>query len=229
MLNGRELRRLQSQIGTIYQQFHLVDSLQVVHNVNAGHLSEWSFLKSVVSLVKPLEVDRAYSALDRVGIPEKLFERTSQLSGGQQQRVAIARVMIQNPQVILADEPVSSLDPVRGQNIIKLLVELSQNSGKTLIASLHAIEFALSHFQRIIGLKFGRLYFDLPADQVTQSLIKELYSSPKRGMYGCGRPLGTIIILVRIPPAWLYFQPQNALAAGRFGCCDLGCPADWRT
>ena len=94
--------------------------------------------------------------------------------------------MVQNPPVILADEPISSLDPERSRDIVQLLVDLSQNSRKTLVASLHAVEFALSHFQRIIGLKFGRLFFDLPADQVTTALINKLYNAPGGGLMGEG-------------------------------------------
>ena len=174
-LNPRALRRVQSQIGTIYQQFHLVENLRVIHNINAGHLSQWSFFKSLFSLVWPLDISTAARALEQVGIPEKLHERTDQLSGGQQQRVAIARVLTQNPKAILADEPISSLDPERSREIMDLLVDLNLVSGKTLVASLHAIEYALSHFQRVIGLRQGKVYFDLPADEVEQNSIQALY------------------------------------------------------
>jgi len=132
-LSPRALRRVQRQIGTVYQQFHLVDGLRVIHNVNAGHLGHWSFLKSVLSLVWPLEVDTAVKALAQVGIPEKIYERTDQLSGGEQQRVAIARVLLQQPRAILADEPVASLDPERGREIMDLLRHLNQETRKTLV------------------------------------------------------------------------------------------------
>jgi len=174
-LNSRELRRVQGQIGTIYQQFHLVDNLRVVHNVNAGHLANWSFAKSLVSLVRPMEVGTAQTALEQVGIPEKLYERTDRLSGGQQQRVAIARVLVQNPEAILADEPISSLDPQISKEIMDLLLDLSRRSGKTLLSSLHAIDFALSHYERIIGLKAGRVLFDTRTDLVTPEMITALY------------------------------------------------------
>jgi phosphonate transport system ATP-binding protein len=176
-LNPRALRRAQSQIGTIYQQFHLVDNLRVVHNINAGHLSKWSFSKSLVSLIQPLDINTAFDALEQVGIPEKLYERTDRLSGGQQQRVAIARVLVQNPEAVLADEPISNLDPELSKEIMDLLLDLSQRSGKTLVSSLHAIEFAQSHYERIIGLRKGRIFFDSAANLVTQSMIKSLYQS----------------------------------------------------
>jgi len=174
-LRPKVLRQVQRQIGTVYQQFHLVDNLRVIHNVNAGHLGRWSFLKAAASLMVPMDVETAFTALAQVGIPEKLYERTDKLSGGQQQRVAIARVLVQNPTAILADEPISSLDPERSREIMDLLRQLSQDTGKTLVTSLHAIEFARSHYQRIIGLRQGRILFDTPAEALSDSMIEELY------------------------------------------------------
>lgn len=171
----RALRSIQRQIGTIYQQFYLADSLRVIHNVNAGHLGRWSLLKALLSLVWPLEVKTAARALERVGIPEKLYARTGQLSGGQQQRVALARVLVQDPRLILADEPISSLDPERGREIMDLLRDLSRQSGKTLVTSVHAFHFARSHFDRIVGLREGRILFDCPAPEVTDEMVAALY------------------------------------------------------
>lgn len=174
-IRPKVLRQVQRQIGTVYQRFHLVDSLRVIHNVNAGHLGHWSFLKAAVSLVWPLEVEIAAKALAQVGIPEKLYERTDRLSGGQQQRVAIARVLVQKPAAILADEPISSLDPERSREIMDLLCQLNQETGKTLVTSLHAIEFARSYYQRIIGLRQGRILFDTPVATLSDAMIEELY------------------------------------------------------
>lgn len=174
-LSSGQLRRVQRQIGTIYQQFHLVNNLQVVHNVNAGHLSNWPFWKAALSLLYPLEVATAAKALQRVGLPEKLYERTDRLSGGQQQRVAIARVLVQNPLVILADEPVSSLDPELSREIMALLQELVQELGRTLVVSLHSIELARQYCDRIVGLRAGKILFDVPATQLSDAQITELY------------------------------------------------------
>ena len=174
-LRPKLLRQIQRQIGTIYQQFHLVDNLRVIHNVNAGHLGRWSFPKAALSLIQPLDVDTAAKALAQVGIPEKLYERTDRLSGGQQQRVAIARVLVQNPTAILADEPISSLDPERSREIMDILRQLSQETGTTLVTSIHAIEFARSHYQRIIGLLQGRILFDIAAEKLSDAMIEELY------------------------------------------------------
>lgn len=174
-LRPKSLRQIQRQIGTIYQQFHLVDNLRVIHNVNAGHLGRWSFFKAAASLIYPLEVETAFKALAQVGIPEKLYERTDRLSGGQQQRVAIARVLVQDPAAILADEPISSLDPERSREVINLLRSLNKNTGKTLITSLHAIEYARSHFQRLVGLRQGQILFDAPVEEVSAVMMKNLY------------------------------------------------------
>lgn len=174
-LPPRQLRLVQRQVGTIYQQFHLVDNLAVVHNVNAGQLGRWSLPKAALSLVYPLETATAAKALQRVGIPEKLYARTDQLSGGQQQRVALARVLVQDPLVIVADEPVSSLDPELSRDIMALLKELVVEAGKTLVVSLHSIDLARCYCDRIIGLRTGKLLFDAPAKAVSESMIEALY------------------------------------------------------
>ncbi|KJH71713.1 ABC transporter ATP-binding protein [Aliterella atlantica CENA595] len=170
-LKPQSVRKLQSQIGTIYQQFHLVNNLQVIHNVNAGHLGRWSFLQAAFSLMFPLEVETAVGALKRVGIAEKVYQRCDRLSGGQQQRVAIARVLVQDPVVILADEPVASLDPELSREIMQLLAEL----GKTLVVSLHDFELARRFCDRIVGLRQGRVLFDCAAEAVTLEMVDELY------------------------------------------------------
>ena len=174
-LNSKRLRQIQQQIGTIYQQLHLVDNLRVIHNVNAGHLGRWSFLKALASLIVPLEVETAVKALSQVGITEKLYERTDRLSGGQQQRVAIARVLVQNPLVILADEPIASLDPELSREIMDLLQDLAQQADRTLVISLHDVDFARSHCDRMIGLRQGQVLFDAAPHQVSPDLIANLY------------------------------------------------------
>lgn len=174
-LSPKERRAIQRRIGTIYQQYQLVESLPVIHNVNAGNLGRWSLGKALLSLAWPLEREQASRALAQVGIAEKLYARTSSLSGGQQQRVALARVLVQNPEAILADEPIASLDPERGREILDLLVAISQQMGKTLVASLHAVEYTRSHFDRAIGLRGGRVLFDCPAEAVDEGMLGALY------------------------------------------------------
>lgn len=174
-LRPSQLRRMQRQIGTVYQQHHLISNLAVIHNVNAGHLGRWSLLQAAWSLLWPLEVETARQALTQVGIPEKLYARTDRLSGGEQQRVAIARVLVQNPAVILADEPISSVDQERSREIMDLLRHLSESTGKTLVVSLHDIDFARSHCDRMIGLKAGQIWFDAPSAAVSPTMIEALY------------------------------------------------------
>ncbi|MEM9136673.1 MAG: phosphonate ABC transporter ATP-binding protein [Cyanobacteria bacterium P01_F01_bin.42] len=174
-LSRRQLRLIQRQIGTIYQQFNLVNDLRVIHNVNAGNLGRWPVWKALWSLLYPLNIDEARRALEQVGIAEKLFIPTAQLSGGQQQRVAIARVLIQNPLVVLADEPVSSLDPRLSQDMIELLLSLLGQQPRTVITSLHDVALAKHYYDRIVGLRSGRILFDLPAIAVTTEKLAELY------------------------------------------------------
>lgn len=174
-LKPASLRHVQRQVGTIYQQFHLVDNLRVIHNVNAGHLGRWSFPLAAISLIYPQEVETAALALKQVGIEEKLYDRTDSLSGGQLQRVAIARVLVQNPAAILADEPISSLDPERSREIMHLLIQLTQTQGKTLVTSLHAFEYARNYFQRLVGLRQGRILFDAPPQAVSAEMVQQLY------------------------------------------------------
>lgn len=175
-LSPTRLRRLQRQIGTVYQQLHLVDNLRVIHNVNAGHLGRWPLWKAAVSLVRPLDADTARQALTQVGIPEKLYTRTDRLSGGQQQRVALARVFVQNPLAILADEPISSLDLQLSREMMDLLRQMSERGGKTLVTSLHSVEFARTHCDRAIGLRDGIIAFDEPSDRVSSKTLAALYA-----------------------------------------------------
>jgi phosphonate transport system ATP-binding protein len=170
-----QLRQVQRSIGTVYQRFHLVDSLRVVHNVNAGNLGRWSIAKALLSLLWPQEIDRVTQALTQVGIPEKLYARTDELSGGQQQRVALARVLVQDPIALLADEPIASLDPELSREIMDLLRDLTLERPRTLVVSLHTLEFARSHCDRILGLRLGSLVFDSPSAQVTARMLQDLY------------------------------------------------------
>lgn len=175
-LRGKRLRRARSMIGTVYQQHNLVPRLKVIHNVLSGKLGSWSTPGSLLSLLKPTHIALAHSALEKVGIAEKLFERTDELSGGQQQRVAIARVLVQNPEIILGDEPVSSVDPTLANTIVKLLIDISQETRKTLVVSLHSVDLALAYFPRVIGIKNGRTSFDLPPDRISDAMLDELYA-----------------------------------------------------
>lgn len=176
----KKKKQLANKIGVIRQQFDLIDSLPVIHNVLAGRLKDWGFLKSVWSLIIPQDKHIAYNALKRVGIEDKIYTRTSTLSGGEQQRVALARLLVQKPEIILADEPVSSLDPARSEDILAMLTKLADEENQTLITTLHSVDFAKKYFTRIIALKNGQLFFDLPAEKVTTEEITNLYRLKER-------------------------------------------------
>jgi phosphonate transport system ATP-binding protein len=168
-------KRFAKKVGVIRQQFDLIDQLAVIHNVLAGKFSEWGFCKSILSLLVPQEKESALKALDRVGLTDKIYELTSNLSGGEQQRVALARLIVQKPEIILADEPVASLDPARAENVLSMLTNLIVEENQTLITSIHSVEYARKYFSRIIALKDGELFFDLPTEKVTDDLLSELY------------------------------------------------------
>ena len=192
LLHGQRLRQARRRIGSVYQQHNLVPRLKVIHNVLAGQLGRWPTLRSLFSLCKPSDLELAHSALRQVEIADKIFERTDELSGGQQQRVAIARVLVQNPEVVLADEPVSSVDPTLASSIVRLLIDISQNTRKTLLVSLHSVDLALANFPRVIGIKQGRAAFDLSPDNISAEMLEDLYSGNLREQAGNETTRGTI-------------------------------------
>jgi len=176
-LGSRELRRHRSRIGVVSQHLGLVPNLRVSQNVVAGRLGRRSLAAAVRSMLLPHRRDllAAHEILSRVGIPEKLFERTDRLSGGQQQRVAIARALFQEAEAILADEPVSSVDPARAADTIGLLAGLSQEREITLVASLHNVELARRFFPRIVGLRAGEVVFDGDPRKIREDEFARLY------------------------------------------------------
>ena len=183
---GRELAGI---VGLVRQQLDLVPQLPVVQNVLAGRLGQWGLLRSLASLFSARERGAAFEALSRLGIAGKIDERTSQLSGGEQQRVAIARLMLQNPRIVLADEPVSSLDPARAEEILRLLTGMTDATGGALIASLHEPGLIRKYFSRVIGLRKGILQFDIPAGELTPTVIEALYDLDRDLDRASERPL----------------------------------------
>lgn len=177
MIGSRDLRSIRRRIGTIYQQHHLVPSLSALDNTLCGRLGSWSFISSLRNFVwpSPDETKKAIETLKLVGLGDKQGSRADELSGGQQQRLTIARVLMQDPDVILADEPFGSLDPALTEAVASLLMDLVATRSRTLVATMHDVELALRLFPRIIGIRHGCLLFDRPALTVDREAISELY------------------------------------------------------
>ena len=174
-LSASSLRAVRRRVGMIHQHLDLVGPLRVVHNVNAGRLGTWSRRRALRSLLRPVAVAEVSEVLARVGIADKLQERTDRLSGGERQRVALARVLVQDPELVLADEPVSSLDPAHAEEVLDLLTECVAERGAALLVSLHDFELARRRCDRVVGMRDGRVAFDLPAVEVTVDHARALY------------------------------------------------------
>jgi len=167
----RRRRAVRARVGTVHQGLHLVDRLAVVHNVCAGRLGAWPLWRAALSLAVPQEVAEARAALARVGLAERLWERTDRLSGGERQRVAVARVLAQRPEAVLADEPTASLDRPRGREVLELL-RTAGGPDTTLVTSLHDVDLALESFPRIVALLDGRVVFDGPPTRVPEEVLE---------------------------------------------------------
>ena len=175
-----ELRAVRRRIGTVFQHPSLVPSLTALQNSLCGRLGSWNLLRSIRALVAPVQDDvrAGLAALETVGLSGKASARADELSGGQQQRVAIARVLVQDPEVVLADEPFASLDPGLTVQLADLLFAVTQR--RTLIAAMHDVDLALQRFQRIVGMRGGRIVFDVQTAEVSPSLLQELYAREAR-------------------------------------------------
>ncbi len=172
-------RRVLTRVGTVQQQPQLPGSLQVVHNVNAGRVGSWSFSRSLWSLMRPSGVAEVQHALDELGIGSLTRARTDTLSGGQQQRVALARVLVQRPDLVLADEPVSAVDPAWSREVLSLLTRLADGGAAVLVA-IHDIDLAMESVTRVVGLRSGRIAFDLAPAEVDAARLADLYDFTDR-------------------------------------------------
>ena len=176
-LKGREKREWQSDCAMIFQQFNLVPRMDVVSNVLHGTLNRRSTLATLFNLYPMADIHKAIDILDRLGIAEHAAKRAEALSGGQQQRVAIARALMQDPKIILADEPIASLDPMNAQTVMEALRRIHEEDGRTVIANLHTLDTARRYCDRVIGMRDGRIVFDGLPEQLTTGVAREVYGA----------------------------------------------------
>ncbi|KJK07507.1 phosphonate ABC transporter ATP-binding protein [Pseudomonas tussilaginis] len=176
-LSARARQRLRARIGLIHQAPPLPPRQRVVTAVLAGRLGQWSTLRGLLNLLYPSDVPGVRAVLSGLGMADKVFAQCGQLSGGQLQRVGIARALYQQPALLLADEPVSAMDPVLAEHSLKTLNQHASERGITLVASLHAVDLALAHFPRVIGIREGRVAFDRPASEVSSEMLDALYAN----------------------------------------------------
>ncbi|EOW9528727.1 phosphonate ABC transporter ATP-binding protein [Bacillus cytotoxicus] len=174
---GKELRHMRRDIGMIFQSFNLVKRSTVLKNVLAGRVGYHSTLRTILGLFPKEDVELAFRALERVNILEKAYTRADELSGGQQQRVSIARALAQEAKIILADEPVASLDPLTTKQVMDDLKQINKEFGITTIVNLHSIELAREYATRIIGLHAGKIVFDGTVEEATDETFAEIYGS----------------------------------------------------
>ena len=172
---GKELRRMRRDIGMIFQSFNLVKRSTVLKNVLAGRIGYHSTLRTTLGLFPKEDVELAFQALKRVNILEKAYARADELSGGQQQRVSIARALAQEAKIILADEPVASLDPLTTKQVLNDLKKINEDFGITTIVNLHSIDLARQYATRIIGLHAGEIVFDGSVEEATDEKFAEIY------------------------------------------------------
>ncbi len=174
-LKGMQIRAFRKRIGMIFQSFNLVTRTTVLKNVLVSFVPELSFWRKVTGLFTKQQKIKALTALDQVGILDKAYVRVDQLSGGQQQRVALARTLAQNPDIILADEPIASLDPVTSKQVMDDFKRINQEMNISLIMNIHHVEMALEYAERIIGVREGQIVYDGKATDVTEEVLDHIY------------------------------------------------------
>ncbi|MBZ4653812.1 MAG: phnC [Peptococcaceae bacterium] len=178
-VNKCELRKIRREIGMIFQHYNLIDRLTVIQNVLHGRLGYMSDFHGIFDLYSKEDRWNAYRILERVGLEKEIHKRADQLSGGQKQRVGIARALAQNPSLMLADEPIASLDPVTSGAVMDYLYRICREDKISAIVSLHQVDFALKYATRIIGIKHGLIVFDGKPKELTDSIIDQIYVQGK--------------------------------------------------
>lgn len=181
-IKGRELRKIRSEIGMIFQHYNLVERSSVFKNVLHGRLGYMPALQSLCNKYSEQDKQAAVNLMDKVGIKDQMYKRADELSGGQKQRVGICRALLQNPQILLADEPIASLDPKSATTVMDSLHSITRAQGLTVIVNLHQVEFAKKYASRIIGLKAGSVVFDGAPEELTEAMIYNIYEGKEEQM-----------------------------------------------
>lgn len=174
-LAGKKLRKFRRKIGMVFQSFNLVNRTTVIKNVLTSRVADMSLIQSLLGLYSRQDKIKALEALDKVGILDKAYIRADQLSGGQQQRVALARTLAQDPEIILADEPVASLDPVMASVVMEDFQRINRDMNITIIINIHHVDLALKYADRIIGIQAGNIVFDGKVNEITNDILKKIY------------------------------------------------------
>jgi phosphonate transport system ATP-binding protein len=180
---ARSAKALRVRVGVIFQQFNLVPRLSVLTNVCLGLLGRMPFVQGTLGHFTAGEKRRAIHALSRVGIAEHALKRGSELSGGQQQRAAIARTLVQGAELIIADEPIASLDPRSARRVMDVLADMNRRDGLTVLVSLHQVEYAVKYCSRIIALKAGAIAYDGPTNALTPALLSDIYGAEQSELF----------------------------------------------
>ncbi|MDO5292298.1 MAG: phosphonate ABC transporter ATP-binding protein [bacterium] len=174
-LKGKQLRQFRRNVGMIFQSFNLVSRTTVVRNVLTAKVPEMPFWRVLLGIFKKADKIEALEALDKVGILDKAYIRADQLSGGQQQRVALARTLAQNPQILLADEPVAALDPITAKQVMDDFKKINKEMNITIIINIHHVDLALEYADRIVGIRKGQIVYDGKSEDVTQEVLDAIY------------------------------------------------------
>ena len=174
-LKGKELRKFRRGIGMVFQSFNLVTRTSVIKNVLTSRVPDMPLWKSIIGLYSKEDKVIALEALDKVGILDKAYVRADQLSGGQQQRVALARTLAQNPEIILADEPVAALDPVTAAQVMDDFKKINKELNMSVLINIHHVDLALKYADRVIGIKAGEIVYDGPSSEVTNDVLTQIY------------------------------------------------------